>query len=94
MQSHEQNVILIRIYCINICDQCDLLQESGKCCFSALCLHCFLIGNSLGDQLVDVLNPCSGFLCILCFEFIHVSGEIDHFFQDLCNAVCLCLALE
>ena len=94
MKGHKKHIILIRINGINICHQCDLFQKCGKCCRLSCLFHGFLERFGLGDQLIDILDPCLSFFCFFCFQLFHITGQFDHFFQRFTDCISLCLTLK
>ena len=78
MQGHEQDAVIAVRHGIDVCDQCDLFQETGQ----SRMLRVLFKLDGLGYQFVDIFDTAFGFICPFFFQLLHITGHFDHFFQD------------
>ena len=77
MKSHQQHLVVVSFHCVDVSDQGNLFQETGK---SRIFIF-FLIGYDLRDQLVNVLDPGFCLFRTLRFQLVYIACLLDDILQ-------------
>ena len=74
MKGHQQHLIVISFHGIDISDESNLLQETGKCRIFVF----FLIRYDLGNQLIDIFDPGFCLFGTLGFQLVYISCFLNN----------------